>query len=111
MNISITKDGWVFRSESLNEILGVVKDQFLYNIESIEALLFGKEKFVLLKSVVDNDVDEIDDFYRTNLMFGKNVIGSLDSSIDVNIKKTEIYLGAGIYKDGSNWNLFIPLDI
>lgn len=111
MNISVSKDGWFFISENLNDLLEIVKDcEFLFNIESIEAFLSKKEPFVLLKTIVPPlEQEVIEDFYSVK----HNVIANIEknSSIDVNIKNVETHFGGGIYKDNNSWNLFIPLTL
>lgn len=115
MKTLITRDGWFFVSNNLSDLLKLVEEcGLMMNIDSVEDFLFGEEKFVLLKAIVEPDEPvEIEEFYRTDLVLKKDVIANIhnDYSIDIDVKSSEIHFGGGIYREGLDWKLFIPLEL
>lgn len=105
MQTLVSRDGWFFVSQSLVDLLRITEECDLHmNVESIEALLFGKEQFVLLKATVPPEEEPIEDFHGRKF----DIWGTTN---DVKIKTTEIHFGGGIYREGESWKLFIPLEV
>jgi hypothetical protein len=115
----------LFTFSSLVILLEVIMAAGLrLDIDTLGQFLLKKEKFILLKAFmpiaddvnVGDSPEELSEFYEGFLHDDKrkhNVIANISKNnrMDIPVDKIDKYIGAGIYKEGDVWNLYIPLEI